>query len=469
MLSFILFFAVGAGFGFLAGAEDQIQKAERLSSEMQYEEAIKTLNDFIKTNAASSDQKTNVARAYYLLARIYFEVDEKDPQVKKNLAKVYEYDRAFTTQEINAAFKQLADRVKSEGSGIQSEEKEEESTTEPVNKTELTVKIGEGAGGSPDNGVHSFNQGKKVNYYYTAKKGVANLTVLLDGKNAPARGTVTMDKNHTLTITTTRIATVVVDSSPDEADIFVDGSASGHKTRHTFIYTTDESHSFLLRKEGYKEFKTTIDAELTQTKTINRTLEKGLLENFDPGADASILWKWLPNPGGRWLLSEEGKYTTVIQLANWVYSIYDYNFAAAKYTLTVKMKRQSGAKEKSNGIALVTGTNASAINGYLFNHTAEGKISIWNLSNYNMNTALSGRAAAIGPWGSTTAVMKGLGAYNVIKIVRDGINYSYYVNDIKMFDFKDAVHNPGYILIGGDCANQTTQLFFEYVYLDVGE
>jgi hypothetical protein len=192
------------------------------------------------------------------------------------------------------------------------------------------------------------------------------------------------------------------------------------------------------------------------------------LENFDPGADASILWKWLPNPGGRWLLNE-GRYTTVIQAANWIYSIYDYNFAASRYTLTVKMKRQSGAKEKSNGIALVTGTNANAVSGYLFNHTAEGKISIWNLSNYNVNTAQSGRAVAIGPWGSTAAVLKGLGAYNIIKIVRDGINYSYYVNDIKMFDFKDATHNPGYIFIGGDCANQTTQLFFEYVYLDVGE
>lgn len=459
-LAIFLFFlfTAAANLSFTAHAqEDQLKKAEDLSNEMLYEEAIKILNDFIQANASNPGKKTAVAKAYYLMAKIYFDVDEKDPKVKENLAKVYQYDPAFSTEEINAAFKKMA----------------EEAKTEPVvkevpkvSKMQLTVDISEGASGSPAEGTYSYSKDKRVRYNYSARRGAANLTVHLDGKSVPAKGTITMDENHTLTVSTTSIATVIVNSEPSGANIYVDGNDTGHKTGHTFIYTSEVSHTFLLRKVGYKDFQTTLKAGLTQTKNLNRTLEKGLRETFDRGTTSSILWQWQPNPAGKWAI-RDGKYTSTVNLSNWDYSIYNYNFASSQYTLTVKMKRTMGKKDRSNAVALVTGPNPTAMSGYLFNYTAAGYVSIFKISNFNFNTG-AGAAREIPPgWGFTSVVNKGLGSDNTFKIVRQGNNYTYHLNGIKLKSFADSTHNPGYIFVGTDCGGKTTQLFIDYVYLDV--
>ena len=96
VLFLILLITSAPGLNYAAAAQDELQQAEQLSNDMMYEEAVKILNDFIQANAADLGQKTKVAGAYYLLARIYFDVDETDPQVKQNLKKTFEYDRNFT-------------------------------------------------------------------------------------------------------------------------------------------------------------------------------------------------------------------------------------------------------------------------------------------------------------------------------------------------------------------------------------
>lgn len=453
-LFFSLCFMTGANLIQGSSGEDQLQKAERLSKEMLYEEAIKILNDFIQSNAADPGKKTEVAKAYYLLARIYFDVDEKDPQIKENLGKTFEYDPGFSTEEINVAFKKIVEEVKAGGE------------VKVVSKFKLTVDIAAGASGSPDKGTYTYVKGKRVRYNYNAERGAANLKVLLDGKSVRNRGTITMDENHTLTVTTTRIATVIVNSYPDGANIYVDGTDTGHKTSHTFIYTSEDLHTYLLRKVGYKDYQTPVKAELAQTITVNKDLEKGLRETFDRGAASSILWQWQPNPACKWTLVNGG-YTSTARNVFWNYIIYNHNFASSKFTLTVKMKRTVGKKKTANGVALITGTNPKAISGYFFNYSAGGDVCIWNVSNWNIDT-VQGRFLVIGPWVSFPAVNKDLGSYNTFKIQRDGNKYTYYLNNSKIYTFPDSTHNPSYIFIGGECGGQTTQLFVDYVYLDVG-
>ncbi|MCK5056958.1 MAG: PEGA domain-containing protein [Candidatus Aminicenantes bacterium] len=453
----ILLFTSGQGFSYAAVAQDELQKAEQLSKDMLYEEAVNILNNFIRANAANPDQKTKVAGAYYLLARIYFDVDEMDPQVKQNLTKVFEYDRNFTKNEINAVFRKLVEGVRSKTKGT---------VVQKIGKKRLKVKIGEGVSGSPRTGSYTYPKGKKIRYSYTAKEGSANPGVQLDGKTVPDKGTLTMNVNHTLTVTMAKQAAVTVNSNPEGATIYVDGMDSTQMTNFTFNLPTAGIHEFLLRKIGYKEYATTINAEFDKTKTLSQDLEKGLHEDFNAGAESSILWQWQDNPAGKWVITN-GQYTATARLNNWNYSIYNFNFASSKYTLHIKMKRTVGRGDRSNGIALITGANPGVVNGYLFNYTTNGFVSFWRMTNYNIDTA-SGGIKALGDWGKSSTVNPGLGRDNSIKIVRQANTYTYFLNNIKTFSFTDKAHNPGYIMIGGDCGGQDTQLFFDYVYLEAG-
>ena len=55
-----------------------------------------------------------------------------------------------------------------------------------------------------------------------------------------------------------------------------------------------------------------------------------------------------------------------------------------------------------------------------------------------------------------------------MKIVRDGNNYTFYINDQLMNSFSDAMFDPKYIFIGGLARKVMTKLEFDYVYLDIG-
>ena len=455
-LFLILLFTSGQGFGYAASAQDELQRAEQLSKDMLYEEAVRILNNFIQANAANPGQKTKIAGAYYLLARIYFDVDETDPQVRQNLKKAFEYDKNYTKNEINAAFKKLVEEVRGEA---------KVTVVQKISKKKLNVEIGKGVSGSPREGSFSYPKGKKIRYSYTAKEGSANLKVQLDGQSVSDKGSFIMHDNHTLTVSAANQAMVTVQSNPEGAAIFVDGMDSTQRTNFTFTLPKDGTHEFLLRKVGFKEYSATINAEFDKTKIINGNLGKGLHEDFNVGAESSILWQWQSNPAGNWAAAN-GQYSATAKLNNWNYAIYNYNFASAKYTLHVKMKRTVGRGDRSNGIALITGTNPNVVNGYLFNYSANGMCSFWRMTNYNINTA-SGGIKPIGKWGKSSTVRPGLGSDNTIKIVRQGNIYTYFLNNIKTFSFTDSAHNPGYIMIGGDCGGQETQLFFDYVYLEV--
>lgn len=69
-------------------------------------------------------------------------------------------------------------------------------------KYTLAVTLDEGVVGTPGRGTQSYKKGKKVHYSFNSKTGYANLQVLLDGKEVPPSGTITMDSDHVLTATT---------------------------------------------------------------------------------------------------------------------------------------------------------------------------------------------------------------------------------------------------------------------------
>lgn len=66
----------------------------------------------------------------------------------------------------------------------------------------LTVNVGEGIDGTPTSGSTTYEEGFQVSYSYTARTGFGNLRVLLDGEDVGASGTIIMNRNHTLNVST---------------------------------------------------------------------------------------------------------------------------------------------------------------------------------------------------------------------------------------------------------------------------
>lgn len=108
------FFVLTADFNFVQAKEkeeDILLQARKLYQEGDYEGSIKLLSDFIQKLRAMVEQKKNVAEAFYLLAKIYYEVGD-DTKVDQNLEKVFETFPGFTKEEANPGFKERVEKIR---------------------------------------------------------------------------------------------------------------------------------------------------------------------------------------------------------------------------------------------------------------------------------------------------------------------------------------------------------------------
>jgi hypothetical protein len=114
-LAFFIFFIGTAELSPGTGQQDEdiLLKARRLYQDGEYESSIKLLRDFIEKLKAMAEQKKNVAEAFYLLAKIYFEVGD-DVKADDNLRKVYSTYPNFTKQETNFQFRDRSERIRAE-------------------------------------------------------------------------------------------------------------------------------------------------------------------------------------------------------------------------------------------------------------------------------------------------------------------------------------------------------------------
>jgi hypothetical protein len=334
-------------------------------------------------------------------------------------------------------------------------------------KFDLTVTVGEGVTGTPASGTTTYKEGATVSYSYSLQSGYSDLIVKVDGTDVAASDTITMDKDKALTVSATHVATLIVNSNPTGAQITLDGTDSGETTNHTFTFTTGGNHTVMLRKVGYIQYSTSKSVALGDTETINRTLTKGLREYFSTDAASSILWKWNPYSSGNWSVTG-GKYQAYADVSSWNYSIYNLNWASTKYTVTVRMARAVGSTSSSNSVVLASTSSSTYVTGYLFNYTTGGWISAWRNNGRNLQTGAGSSSTAKKSWTNSSAVNTGLGTYNTLKIVRNGSNYTYYLNNMVVASFSDSTYDPKYIIILGYCGGTMTQLNFDYAFVDIG-
>lgn len=135
-LFFFIFFIGTADFSLAQKEEDSLTKARKLYQEGDYEGSITLLSDFIQKLKAMVEQKKNVAEAFYLLAKIYFEVGD-DARVEENLKKVFETFPTFKKEESNFAFKERVEKAR--GKFLTQKESEAKEKEKELVKTEKEV------------------------------------------------------------------------------------------------------------------------------------------------------------------------------------------------------------------------------------------------------------------------------------------------------------------------------------------
>jgi hypothetical protein len=329
-----------------------------------------------------------------------------------------------------------------------------------VKKTKYTLTVSlAGATGTPG-ATGKFKKGAAVAYNYTAQSGYVNLEVKLDGVVVPAAGTVTMDADHTLTATAVQGAMIQVNSTPPGAKIYLDGSDSGFVTPHGFPYPGAVTKAVLVRMCGYGDYAQTVTASLGQTATVDANLSIGIHEDFAIPASSC----WTPATASYWSTSA-GVYRYAHLLKLWDYSFYDHSFSG-NYTVTVKMRRTKGGIDNSVAIFLASTTNMSSNSGYVFQY-ANGWWSIWMPKTWNPITD-GGTWSWIRSWMRSTAVAKGFGAWNTLKIVKAGSNYTFYINNSNLYSFSNATYDPHYVTLAFRGNNDDTGIEYDYVYTSAG-
>jgi hypothetical protein len=201
--------------------------------------------------------------------------------------------------------------------------------------------------------------------------------------------------------------------------------------------------------------------------TLEVNAVAGLHDDFSTAASSL----WAPYLANEWSVSG-GLYScsanrTIASSYNWNYNVCNYYISQTNYTVTVRQQRVTPGSNPF-AILLATGNNMQGANGYLFDFSIDGDFYIDRFDNYNMVTRTGGIYTIQG-WTINPAINSGLGAWNVVKVVRSGSTYTLIVNNTTVFTMNDSTYDPRYVaLIHLVDSNILSQMNYDYVYIAVG-
>jgi formylglycine-generating enzyme required for sulfatase activity len=349
--------------------EDKLARARKLYELGDYEAAIQTLTDFIEKLKEIVNQKKSVAEAFYLMAKIYYEIGD-DQKVDENLRNVFETYAKFSVEEPNRAFRSRVEKIRTEVEKKrkmdeqkreeekvkekQEELKEEPETKKVIEKTKekkkkkkfpvllvvggivvvgalvyflllkekkkynLNVTKGEGVDGTPGSGTYTYKKGETVNYNYGLQGGYTELYVTLDGNEVSPRGTIKMDRDHTLAAAATRTGSILVVSDPEGASIWLDGVDTGRKTPSLLEDIIPGPHTVRLTNQGYEDYETTVDVEAGAQVTVSATLV--------------LYMEWVTIPAGEFQMGDNFNEGDADELP--VHTVYLDSYKISKYEVT---------------------------------------------------------------------------------------------------------------------------------------
>jgi hypothetical protein len=160
---------------------------------------------------------------------------------------------------------------------------------------QLTVQKGEGVNGNPKQGTFFYQQGELVEYNYRLQDGYENLVVTLDGiKLEHSRGTITMNRDHTLTASAKRRGecTLTV-TRGDGVDGTPDSGVYNHEEgkRINYNYSLKDGYEDLVVKRDGKRVDEsgtiTMDDDHTLTASAKRIGDYTLIVNKGAGINGT--------------------------------------------------------------------------------------------------------------------------------------------------------------------------------------
>ena len=86
-------------------------------------------------------------------------------------------------------------------------------------------------------------------------------------------------------------------------------------------------------------------------------------------------------------------------------------------------------------------------------------------ANFNFITASGGSVFTIKALTASAAITAGLGKFNVLKVVKSGSQYSFYINNTLLHTFIDATHAANFLALAPYCNGVSTVVEYEFVYL----
>ncbi|TFG80439.1 MAG: PEGA domain-containing protein [Chrysiogenales bacterium] len=327
-------------------------------------------------------------------------------------------------------------------------------------KYTLTVSLGEGISGTPAAGSAQYKKNKTVSYNFSLQSGYQDLIVTLDGAPVAASGSLKMDKDHALAAVSTKVAVVAVNSTPAGAKIYDNGVDSGQVTNHVFTYNAPGTHKYIIRQCGYQDFEQQESAEMGMLKTVSAALVPGIYESFSVPAASC----WQPYAASEWTVSG-GAYRFVSAVDQFNYSLYKSAFNQSNLSAEVKMKRVIGNPQDDDAVVLIERMEGSKAFGYWFSYQANGS-DFWivRFDGWDMYKG-NGKFKVLGN-GKPTTLAPGLNQWNMIKIVRAGSNYAFYINKTLVKTVADSTYNPHYLALGVMLGRTSTQMQYDYVKLD---
>jgi len=154
---------------------------------------------------------------------------------------------------------------------------------------------------------------------------------------------------------------------------------------------------------------------------------------------------WKKFAGGTWMLGTEDGYTTYYtQGVSKKMTSLRTSYVFSDYEVVARVKRQGGSEDGSYPASYLTVRMGSSktsgqylwYTGYIFGYTNAGTYSIWRMNS-------GGTTTAIQPWTYTDAVIAD--DWNELKVIADGEDFEFYINDDLMTTFSDDDFSSGYI------------------------
>jgi hypothetical protein len=219
--------------------------------------------------------------------------------------------------------------------------------------------------------------------------------------------------------TIAKLGELRVTSNPTGATIWVDGESKGETNKTIEIPAGD--HDLRLTLDRFQDWEDEVTVIANQRTTVNATLALGSFkENFNDGR-ANYYKNY--SDYATWSV-KDNQYQCIGPHREWARTAYDLGKFENNWTYEAKAQRVAG--QAYNVVGLVFGADDKC-NVYYVLDVSPGS-QAWSV--WRMDDTGSHKEQNLLPW-RTTNIIKQLG-WNDLKIVANGKNFSFFINDQKV-------------------------------------